>query len=398
MTQYSFWAAPYRPMFTGAAFWALICIGWWPLGVRLGLPAPGFGPIVLWHVHELLFGFAALAVGGYLLTALPNWVGKPPEKGLVLKALMGFWALGRLATVTADHLPLGLVLIGNAIFFFVLFGLLFWRIVAAGVYVKTPFAIAILALGLVDTTYMTLAKSGDVTASLSLARAVLIGFAILITAIGTRAVPAFTTIWRQHQNLPALNAPHNERLRLTALVLLASAVFALLLNAPDFTYGLLVLAALVLLATMTRWRSLSTWRNPLLFGLHIAFLWLPLGLLLVGSLWFFPTAYPMKNGLHALTIGAISGMIMAFTGRAASHTPEGFLRAPPALTCAMVLLWSATVTRLAVPLVADAETWENTAALLWCASWTFYLIAMRPTLSGPPVRPVLSGRLPKNPA
>lgn len=104
MTSQSFWAAPYRPMFSGAALWAIVCIGWWPLGVRLGLPAPAFEPTLLWHVHELLFGFAALAVGGYLLTALPNWVAKPPEQGMILKLLMGFWVLGRLTTAMADDL------------------------------------------------------------------------------------------------------------------------------------------------------------------------------------------------------------------------------------------------------------------------------------------------------
>ncbi len=395
MTPHSFWAAPYRPMFSGAALWALVCIGWWPLGVRLGLPAPAFEPIVLWHVHELLFGFAALAVGGYLLTALPNWVAKPPEQGAILKLLMGFWALGRLTTAMADHLPLGLILICNGLYFIAMFGLLIWRIAAAGAFAKTPFAFAMLALGLIEATFMAAAKSGDVAASLSLARAVLIGFAILIATIGVRAVPAFTTIWRQHQGLPALDLPCNEKLRRVILAVSACGALALLLNAADVANALLVLSALLLFAAMSRWRSFGTWRNPLLFGLHAAFLWLPLGLLLMGSLWFFSTVYPMRDALHALTIGAISGMIMAFTGRAASHTAEGPLRAPRSLTCAMALLWCAIATRLAAPMTDNHELLENTAALFWCVSWICYLIALRPVLLGPAVRPVLSGRNPK---
>ncbi|MFY2824291.1 NnrS family protein [Ruegeria sp. MALMAid1280] len=395
MTTQSFWSAPYRPMFSGAALWALICIGWWPLGVRLGLPAPAFEPIVLWHVHELLFGFAALAVGGYLLTALPNWVAKPPEQGAILKFLMGFWALGRLTTAMADRLPLSLILICNGFYFIALFGLLIWRIATAGAYVKAPFAFAMLALGLVEATYMALARSGDIAASLSLARAVLIGFAILIATIGVRAVPAFTNTWRQHQNLPVLDLRYNEGLRMITIALLCCGALALFLDAADFANASLILAALFLLAAMPRWRSFSTWRNPLLIGLHAAFLWLPLGLLLMGSLWFFPAAYPMPDALHVLTIGAISGMIMAFTGRAASHTSEGPLRAPRSLTCALALLWCAIATRLAAPMTNNHELLENTAALFWCVSWICYLIALRPALLGPAVRPVLSGRTPK---
>lgn len=395
MTLQSFWAAPYRPMFSGAALWAIVCIGWWPLGVRLGLPAPAFEPTLLWHVHELLFGFAALAVGGYLLTALPNWVAKPPEQGMILKLLMGFWVLGRLTTAMADDLSLSLILICNGLYFIALFGRLIWRIAVAGTYVKTPFAFAILALGLFEAAFMIAAKFGDVAASLFLARALLIGFAILIATIGVRAVPAFTTTWRQHQSLPALDLPYNDGLRVITIALLACGALALFLDAPDVANALLILSALSLFTAMSRWRSFGTWRNPLLFGLHAAFLGLPFGLLLMGSLWFFPAVYPMAEALHALTIGAISGMIMAFSGRAASHTSEGSLRAPRSLTCAMVLLWCAMATRLGAPLTAYGELLKSIAALFWCISWACYLIALLPALWGPTVRPVLSGRNPK---
>jgi uncharacterized protein involved in response to NO len=364
--------------------------------VRQGLPGPAFEPNVLWHAHELLFGFAALAVGGYLLTALPNWVGKPPEQGVVLKVLMGFWVLGRVATAFADQFPLGLILICNGLYFMTLFSLLIWRITAAGTYVKVPLAFAMLALGLIDAAYMTLAKSGDVAASLALLHAVLIGFAILITTIGVRAVPAFTASWRQHQNLPALTLPYNEGLRMLTLVVLAGGVIALVLDSLGIANAMLILAAVPLLTAMSRWRSFDTCPNPLLFGLHAAFLCLPLGLLLIGSVWFFPAAYSMGDALHALTIGAISGMIMAFSGRASSHTPEGSLRAPRSLSCAMALLWCALTTRLSAPFIDDGALLENTAALFWCVGWTLYLIALCPVLFGPAVRPVLSGRTPKS--
>jgi uncharacterized protein involved in response to NO len=55
-----------------------------------------FAPIT-WHVHELLFGFVAAAIAGFLLTAIPNWTGRLPLQGWPLASLLLLWAAGRAA-------------------------------------------------------------------------------------------------------------------------------------------------------------------------------------------------------------------------------------------------------------------------------------------------------------
>ncbi|MYB11767.1 MAG: NnrS family protein, partial [Rhodospirillaceae bacterium] len=52
---------------------------------------------VAWHVHEILFGFVAAAMAGFLLTAVPGWTGRPPLRGLPLAALAALWLAGRVA-------------------------------------------------------------------------------------------------------------------------------------------------------------------------------------------------------------------------------------------------------------------------------------------------------------
>src|SRR4029078_8591235 len=42
-----------------------------------------------WHVHEMLFGFATAIIGGFLLTAVPNW--------------NGWMTLGRIPLATLAH-------------------------------------------------------------------------------------------------------------------------------------------------------------------------------------------------------------------------------------------------------------------------------------------------------
>ena len=48
-----------------------------------------------WHIHEMLFGFVMAAVGGFLLTAIPNWTSRAPVAGMPLAVLVALWLLGR---------------------------------------------------------------------------------------------------------------------------------------------------------------------------------------------------------------------------------------------------------------------------------------------------------------
>ena len=89
---------------------------------------PGLGDATMWHVHEMMFGYVGAALGGFMLTAVPNWTGRPPVRGWPLGALALIWLCGRSAvwwggtvgpmpTAVADLAYLGVlsVLVGNAI-------------------------------------------------------------------------------------------------------------------------------------------------------------------------------------------------------------------------------------------------------------------------------------------
>jgi uncharacterized protein involved in response to NO len=53
------------------------------LGGRVdrGISYAGLFAPAAWHVHEMMFGFIAAAVGGFVLTAIPNWTGRLPVRG-----------------------------------------------------------------------------------------------------------------------------------------------------------------------------------------------------------------------------------------------------------------------------------------------------------------------------
>jgi uncharacterized protein involved in response to NO len=71
---------------------------------------------------------------------------------------------------------------------------------------------------------------------------------------------------------------------------------------------------------LVRWRGDLTRREPLVWSLHLGFVWIPIGLLLVGLGAFLPVV-PPAAGLHALTAGAMGGMTLAVMTRATlGHT------------------------------------------------------------------------------
>ncbi|MFT6460094.1 MAG: hypothetical protein ACJARR_002606 [Pseudophaeobacter arcticus] len=397
-----FWDAPYRPLFLAAFLCALLSVAWWPLGVGFGLPGPDFAPAVLWHVHELFFGFAAAAIGGYLLTALPgwtarpplqSWTARPPLQGAGLKALVVVWILARIATAKFDALPLIIPLALNAGFFAGLAGILCHQLAAARAYRKLGYLAAVLGLGLCEALFLIDAAAGNIWNCLDLAHMVLTGMLLLLFFVGTRAVPAFTRNWLAQQGdtgPPVRTAPRLRSLLLGMLfmgLVLKPAGFA------EAAYAIWAATGAMMLWCMRGWRTGTALFNPLLAAQHLAFLWLPLGTLAFGVIGLGLIDYPVPAAIHALSIGAMTGLIMAISGRAGSHRPDGKMRAGAGFTVGCALIWLAVWARLAPPFsLAFADSLITATALLWCLGWLAFITAFLPALSGPVRRPVLSGR------
>jgi uncharacterized protein involved in response to NO len=388
-----FWDAPHRPLFLASFLCAFFTVAWWPLGVGIGIPAPAFEPAVLWHVHELIFGFAAAAVGGYLLTALPSWTGLPLVRGTALKVLLLFWVLSRLAIALADHVPLWLLHILNAGYFLWLAGIMCHQFLLGGTYRKSGFVGAVLVLGCAEVLFLRAAMGGHPSISLNLAHWVLIGFTLLMTVVGTRAIPALTNNWFDRIGRTDLKIQESPFSRHLALGLLAITIAGMLVGQFDVAYGALICAALAVLWAMRGWRTATALSNPLLTAQHLAFLWVPIGQATIGILWFFPTIYPLADAVHIITIGAMSGLIMAIAGRAASHHENGDMRAGKGFVLGVLMIWITTWIRLTVPLIPQhSSAILAIAAVIYCFGWAVFIVGFLPAVLGPVVRPVLSGK------
>lgn len=92
------WLCPFRPFFALVLLMGPMLMCLWLLFLGMGWPLPQVpgGPLV-WHAHELLFGFSLAAVAGFVLTAVPEFTETPAFRLRPIRQLVGWWLLGRLA-------------------------------------------------------------------------------------------------------------------------------------------------------------------------------------------------------------------------------------------------------------------------------------------------------------
>ena len=152
-----------------------------------------FDPLT-WHIHAMLFGFVLAAIAGFMLTAIPNWTGRPPIRGAALASLLALWLFGRVARLVSAFLQFWLAAGLDLAFPVVLCAVAAREIVAAHNWrnLMMPLPIGVLAIANL-LMYLELAQFNVPTGlGWRLAIAAIIAF---VSAIGGRIIPAFTRNW-----------------------------------------------------------------------------------------------------------------------------------------------------------------------------------------------------------
>ncbi len=96
---FALWKLGFRPFYLMAAIFAALSIVLWICQYTGHLPG-AYLAAPAWHGHEMLFGFTLAVVAGFLLTAVPNWTGKPTPTGGALAALAALWLAGRVLVLS----------------------------------------------------------------------------------------------------------------------------------------------------------------------------------------------------------------------------------------------------------------------------------------------------------
>jgi len=368
----------FRPFYVGGALLAALMVPLWVAvflgGWQLSPAAPG----LLWHAHEMLFGFAVAIIVGFLMTAGKTWTGLATPRGALLAALALLWLGARVASVTG---PYALFAVLDLALLPIVAAILLTLLLRSRNYRNLPLGL-ILALLACANLVFHLAVLGwlDVSAMLPLYA----GLALIIMiecVMAGRVIPFFTMAVTPGLKLAVPLSLERVTLGVTALGL------ALWVLAPPSVLGLIVLGLASGLHTwrLLAWRPGVTLKRPILWILHAAYAWIPVGLALLALAqmgWI-----PVSAGVHALGVGATGGLIIGMITRTArGHTGRPLaVDGPEVLAYALVMV--AALLRVFLPmltpafytsaLIASAGLW-STAFLIYLWVYTPWLMSARP--------------------
>jgi uncharacterized protein involved in response to NO len=372
----------FRPLFLAAGVWSVIALVMWMavLGGIFALPSR-FDPLS-WHIHEMIYGFIMAAVGGFLLTAIANWTGQPPVAGGLLANLSFLWIAGRAACLVSAWFPAWLGVAVDLAFPTALTLVVLRELTVGRNRRNYPLLAPLLLLILADLLMHLTALGVAIPVGLGW-RLALFCIVVLVSVIAGRIVPAFTRNWlaaRGERCRPARTGPLD---RIALGVLHASLLCWVFVTDSALVGSLLVAAGALHLWRLARWQGQATVREPLLWILHVGYLWLGAGTALLG-LSTVSDAVPAAAGIHALTSGAFGTMTLAVMTRATLGHTGRTLHADGATTMLYGLVTLAGVLRV---VAAWPGLWMmallEVAAAAWVAAFALFVAHYGPMLVRP---------------
>jgi uncharacterized protein involved in response to NO len=369
----------FRTFYSLASIFAIVAIILW-LSAFAGFASTGaYLPGVVWHSHDMLFGFAIAVISGFLLTAVRNWTGLPTPTGAVLAMMAALWLAARILIVTG---PAAIAALVDVMFLPVL------AIAIAGPILRSKNkrnykVLAIILMLAVSHGVYHLASLGYTEAwlartSLFVSIDILI---ILMAIVGGRVIPAFT-----RNAIPSATSRHEPWVEVITfasmiLVVVVTSLAGFWVPPPIFMALLLIIAAASHATRLVLWDPVKTIHDPLLWMLPAAYSWIPFAFLLRALAAM--NIIPAGAWIHAMTMGAVSALMLAMMMRSSLGHTGRKLVASKADMAAFLLLQVAAIVRVIASIVAGEtyQQWIVASGLIWALAFLVFVTRYLPMLS-----------------
>ncbi len=373
------WAAflslGFRPLYIAGCSWAIISIALWIYAPQW---LTGALSGVLWHAHEMLWGFVATIAVGFLLTASANWTGMNPLHGRALGGLTLLWIMARVSFFVPGATALSIAALCELLFFSM-------AAVAVGrvIYQKRSqrnygIPLLVLGLGIADSLFLWFVQVGNYTLLMESFYAGLLCMAIIALLIARRVIPFFAMRAVQGLTIPMLTGSGQWQLAASVL-----AIVFLLFGWSLVAAAMLAIAGVLALWQLFSWKPWAVQQVPLLWILYTGYAGLGIGLLVAAAYsadWIARAAWPVHTigvaGFAVLIIGMVTRTALGHLGRP--------LRTDRSMVISYVLVIAAAILRLAalLPTVYVSGLLHGSAAI-WILAFTLYLWRFLPMLIRP---------------
>jgi uncharacterized protein involved in response to NO len=390
------WGRGFRPFFLLASAYAFAFLAAWLAFLQGWLPAPTWLGPIRWHAHEMIFGFVGAAIAGFLLTAVPVWTQTRPVTGGRLAALAGLWVAGRAVMALSGRLPPSVVAVVDLAFFPALIAAIAPPVLAAGNPRNYGFPVVLLALFTANALTHLEANGLAIGGARVALRGAVYLICVLVVVIGGRIIPAFTAnaLRRVGSAAQVRSFAWLDRLAVPLLLVFFATDLAASGSRPAHSAGWAgwaswagwagLLAAAVLGLRMLGWQTRRTLGDPLLWSLHLGYVWLPVGVacLAFGDL---TGALARTTGLHTLTAGSFGTMVLSVMSRVSlGHTGRPLVP-DRVVVVAYLLVAVGALLRIAGPIAVPVLAMSSLmlSGILWAAAFALFAGVYWPILTAP---------------
>ncbi len=374
------WDIGFRPFFLGAIVYAALAMAVWFAAFAFGVALPGvqhYGS--LWHAHEMIFGYSAAVIAGFLLTAVRTWTNLPTLSRGPLALLFALWVSARVAFCFA---PTSLATPAlDAAFNLMLIYAVAQPIIKARQWQQLGILAKLVLLGVGNALFFLGAWQWVADGMrLSVVAGVYLIIGLVLT-MARRLIPFFTE----------RGAGRSVTLRNSAWLdgacLAAYLVFFVLYVFTSHQCEAGVLAALLCVLhgwRLTGWYTSAILTRPLLWSLHLSYALVVLAFALQAAAAGGLVATTLA--LHLFALGGIGLITVSMMVRVSiGHTGRDVQKPPPLVDSVFALAIASLVARVLLPLLLPAQYFALVVAaqLLWIASFALLIWLLAPMLLGP---------------
>lgn len=381
------WAGPvilsygYRPFFLLAGMWAAFAMVYWIAILSDGVRYWSHFQPVDWHAHEMLFGYLGAVLAGFLLTAVPNWTGRLPIIGWPVALLSVLWILGRVAIGLSDRLIPSVAGVLDLLAPLTLTASIGREVWVGKNWKNIPLLLLYVLFGLANIMFHVEVAQGQVASEgpgfrLGLAVAV-----VLISLICGRVIPSFTRNWLVKQGKderPAVGGALDRiTLGFTGVTLIGWVV------SPDqsIVATLCGYAGVLHMLRLSRWAGWYVRSEPMLWVLHLGYLFVPLGFLATFLAGIGGHFIPIIGAQHLWMAGAIGVMALAIMSRASLAHAGRKPVAGYAITISYCLVLASVVLRFIAAFGVSTGNVMYASALFWITGFLVYTVAYFPVMA-----------------
>ncbi|MEP1448019.1 MAG: NnrS family protein [Paraglaciecola sp.] len=378
------WRQAFRPFFLFACIFSILSISAWALVQAGELYFMPYGGVTFWHAHEMLFGFVAAIIVGFLLTAVQNWTGLRATHGKPLMVLVTLWLVARVL-MFLDIFTLQWITAAFDMSFLLLAAYFMAKLVLkVKQYRNLIFVPILLLLATANLFTHLFVITGEMHFYTQGMYSTVMIITLIMTVIAGRVFPMFTANGTQTKKVDNLAWLEKSVIGLTALIMLIHFFGLQQRLSSNLMVLLFALCGLTHFIRTTRWRPQVTFKTPLVWSLHLAYWFIPISFLLF-ALHYAGVNLSTSNALHGLTAGAMSSLILAMVARISLGHSGRPLTPHWIMKYAFSLIVIAGIVRLISPIIPTYLGFNLNvlSAVIWAIAFSIYVVIYAPILTSP---------------